>query len=869
MAQYCDNFTFAHEDNADFRFFDDANDSFEFWYGLRGPQGPQGLPGPQGPPGPSGGGVLPGGTTGQIIKKLSDEDLDAGWVDFPSIDKGSNANGYAVKIADITAATASGDYAVTIGRENTASGSASVAIGRGNTASGNQGVALGRSCTASGSQSHAEGYMTTASGNYSHAEGYNCSAENQTAHAEGNGTRATANASRSAGYQTLASGVGANAEGSQTQATGNGSHAEGQSTVSSGSFAHAEGFHTQANHAAQLVYGKYNIPDPSAEDSTAFGDYVEIVGNGADANNLSNARTLDWYGNEVLAGKLTVGAQPTGNMDVATKGYVDNGTSGSTQAIPYGVVDGTSTSTAFTATVSGITELKDGTCVLLKNGVVTSASGFTINVNNLGAKPVYSNLASATAETTVFESGRTALFVYDSTRVTGGCWLLYRGIYDEGVAYRLRTQKTNLAMAERTYRYRLFFTSSNGKLWVPANLSTATNATSVKATSQAPINPFGEIVYYNATASVNSGTRPSDSVLFTQITLELGYSFNTTGAALTLTSWAPVYVKCNPLSNGSATIDANEPFVQALPTADDGKIYIFLGIAYDATHIELFQTHPVYYYSGNGIKLWTFADANSAFNGDVKNALVACFSHVTWSDSNGQQYLDNLMKSLYGKIPVSISAAYTQPGIVSDIDQLDSLNDGLVVTATYSDNSTARVPSYDYSLSGALTAGSSTITVIYGGLTDTFTVTVKHFTQFSGKYANGISFSFSGGMLKYWDDAGSKLRRSYVLDGTGDHTITRGNGGNYSFYPIPVPSTAVGVKFVFPKPSLAADPYFTKWQNSSWVQVADIPWKFGDSTIDVTSINNGGLYVAFSVRNENNDTSVNQEDTTDWKFGWV
>ena len=44
-----------------------------------------------------------------------------------------------------------------------------------------------------------------------------------------------------------------------------------------------------------------------------------MVGNGLNSANRSNARTLDWEGNEVIAGKITVGAAPTANMDVATK----------------------------------------------------------------------------------------------------------------------------------------------------------------------------------------------------------------------------------------------------------------------------------------------------------------------------------------------------------------------------------------------------------------------------------------------------------------------------------------------------------------------------------------------------------------------
>lgn len=73
----------------------------------------------------------------------------------------------------------------------------------------------------------------------------------------------------------------------------------------------------------------------------------------------------------------------------------------------------------------------------------------------------------------------------------------------------------------------------------------------------------------------------------------------------------------------------------------------------------------------------------------------------------------------------SISAVYTQSGTVYDTDTLDSLKADLVVTANYSDSSTQTVPADDYTLSGTLTAGTSTITVSYGGKTTTFSVTVE------------------------------------------------------------------------------------------------------------------------------------------------
>ena len=74
---------------------------------------------------------------------------------------------------------------------------------------------------------------------------------------------------------------------------------------------------------------------------------------------------------------------------------------------------------------------------------------------------------------------------------------------------------------------------------------------------------------------------------------------------------------------------------------------------------------------------------------------------------------------------VSISAVYTQSGTVYNTDSLDSLKTDLVVTAHYSDGTTATVTTY--TLSGTLTSGTSTITVTYEGKTTTFNVTVTEY----------------------------------------------------------------------------------------------------------------------------------------------
>lgn len=72
----------------------------------------------------------------------------------------------------------------------------------------------------------------------------------------------------------------------------------------------------------------------------------------------------------------------------------------------------------------------------------------------------------------------------------------------------------------------------------------------------------------------------------------------------------------------------------------------------------------------------------------------------------------------------SISAVYTQSGIVYDTASLDDLKSNLVVTANYVDSTSETIS--DYTLSGTLDVGTATITVRYYDKTDTFTVTVHH-----------------------------------------------------------------------------------------------------------------------------------------------
>ena len=167
--------------------------------------------------------------------------------------------------------------------------------------------AEGCGTVASGTASHAEGLKTVAEGNDSHAEGDTTVASGSDSHAEGYHTVASGFDSHAEGVSTVASGNCSHAEGFRTVAEGDDSHAEGEFTVSHGKESHAEGLGTKANCRSQHVFGEYNVVDTSTNFAYNRGAFVEIVGNGTSSTGRSNARTLDWGGNESLAGGLTLG----------------------------------------------------------------------------------------------------------------------------------------------------------------------------------------------------------------------------------------------------------------------------------------------------------------------------------------------------------------------------------------------------------------------------------------------------------------------------------------------------------------------------------------------------------------------------------
>jgi len=266
----------------------------------------------------------------------------------------------------------------------------------------------------------------------------------------------------------------------------------------------------------------------------------------------------------------------------------------------------------------------------------------------------------------------------------------------------------------------------------------------------------------------------------------------------------------------------------------------------------------------------TFTVTNGASGGglseDAKAALLACFAKVAWIDAHGQDYYDALEDALYPDMQLDyIDAVYTQTGAVYPTDSLTSLKDDLVVTAHYTNGSTRIVT--DYTLSGTLDVGTSTITVSYGGETDTFSVLVMGVVSISAVYtqSGAVHPTDSLDSLKSdlivtatWSDTTQTTVPSadYTLSGTlavGTSTITASYEGQTDTFTVTVtaPAVVTSISAVYTQvgrvyttdslDSLKANLVVTAtWSDSSVTTVPGTDYtlsgtlEFGVSTITVT-----------------------------------
>lgn len=233
-----------------------------------------------------------------------------------------------------------------------------------------------------------------------------------------------------------------------------------------------------------------------------------------------------------------------------------------------------------------------------------------------------------------------------------------------------------------------------------------------------------------------------------------------------------------------------------------------------------------------------------------------------------------------------INAVYTQGGTVYDTDTLASLKSDLVVTASYDDSSTETIPAVDYTLSGTLAEGTSTITVSYGGFTDTFTVTVTEWvdpTIHRWDFTQSLTDSV-GGVTATLSESGATQDSTGLHISSASGCCNLGNISSLTDITIEMdigamdnrPSTSDhGRLLVFKKQSAGAPEcgiiwnkagYWATYFNSSWSSSSGITNKNGlaNSTVKLvynTTENYAKVYV-------NGELVITQNGINNTVYGW-
>ena len=229
----------------------------------------------------------------------------------------------------------------------------------------------------------------------------------------------------------------------------------------------------------------------------------------------------------------------------------------------------------------------------------------------------------------------------------------------------------------------------------------------------------------------------------------------------------------------------------------------------------------------------------------VKVALLQIAQKVAYTDAHGQDYYDDLYDALYPPATlVRIDAIYTQSGTVLTTDTLDSLKDDLVVTATYTDQTTEAVT--NYTLSGTLSEGISTITVSYGGKTATFNVNVTE------RAPEPVVYKLSDGTLSPMVPGsintvnGRACIRAWVTnrkvinvtEGLVPFVIMQTSTDtpvDSGYYPIPVPQTAKHAEISVTPSTLTVNGTIRKYENGAFTMITDAKTKVGSIEFDFTA----------------------------------
>lgn len=277
---------------------------------------------------------------------------------------------------------------------------------------------------------------------------------------------------------------------------------------------------------------------------------------------------------------------------------------------------------AWTVTIPNINELYEGLTIKVRIKKAGISGGSTLNLNGLGALPVY--VRYGTRLTTHYAVESILDMTYTASAASGVAGWLCENYYDTTNTYQLRKNGANPLTQLALYRYKLCATKGDKILPLStANITSATATTSRALTSES-FDPFGEFFYYASTTTVSAnGAVTGTSLYYVYHSLDLRYTFNN----VSLTTRQKVYLKCH-LSTADGGYVVLDGYTQTEPTSEDGYIYILIGTAVSTTNVELSPNKTVYAYKNNAFRIWTGDNRPIVYLGTINTQVENAYTQI-------------------------------------------------------------------------------------------------------------------------------------------------------------------------------------------------------------------------------------------------
>lgn len=248
--------------------------------------------------------------------------------------------------------------------------------------------------------------------------------------------------------------------------------------------------------------------------------------------------------------------------------------------------------------------------------------------------------------TVIFESTGSAASMFalagGTSRITvsGGVWRVinYYDSNNNDTGYYHRRIYPNLKAGGAIHPYSIIMQLPNGRwsgITTTAPNNPVTGTISPKDTGKAASTSgyvLGHVLVMYARATYADGNNIATYNIWSAHTglIDARYSFNlanSTGNGFI--AYTPVYI-VGTVTDGLFYLDTTKWWTQTLPSSDDGKVYIYIGDAYDWYRLTFTEDKPMYWYKNGALRLYA-GDAGTVCGLTVQTAVP---QNAIFTDTN-------------------------------------------------------------------------------------------------------------------------------------------------------------------------------------------------------------------------------------------